>query len=127
MKKITLFIVVIAVVVLGYFIFVSGQGNEDLKPSGNGGIVDGNVQEIVLSMQNFNYYPNTVTVKAGLPVRIYLDKSVYGCYRSFNIRALGISKQLPTPKDYVEFTPEEKGTYVFMCSMGMGSGKLIVE
>lgn len=85
------------------------------------------VQKIVLSIQNYNYYPNTVIVKAGMPVRIYLDSTVAGCYRSFTIKDFGIAKNLPTPKDYVEFTPTKIGTYKFACSMGMGTGTLIVE
>ena len=58
---------------------------------------------------------------------IYIDKSVVGCYRGFTIRELGISKYLPTPDDYVEFTPTEPGTYGFACLMGMGTGTLVVE
>lgn len=88
---------------------------------------NGNFQKVVLGIKNYNYYPNTVTVKAGQPVRIYLDKSVVGCYRSFTIRDFGIAKNLKTPNDYVEFTPNKKGTFGFACSMGMGRGTLIVE
>ena len=40
---------------------------------------------------------------------------------------LGISKYLGTPNDYIEFTPTEKGTFRFACSMGMGTGTLVVE
>jgi plastocyanin domain-containing protein len=86
-----------------------------------------NIQKVTLSIKNGNYYPNTVRVKANQPVRIYLDKSVSGCYRSFTIRDFGIAKYLPTEKDYVEFTPSKKGTFRFACSMGMGTGTLIVE
>ena len=85
------------------------------------------VQVIVLGIKNYNYYPNTVTVKANEPVRIYLDSSVSGCLRSFTIKDFGIAKNLPTPNDYVEFTPTKPGIYPFACSMGMGTGTLIVE
>ena len=85
------------------------------------------IQKITLGIKNYNYYPNTVTVKSGKPVRIYLDSTVTGCLRSFTIRDLGIAKNLRTPQEYVEFTPTEAGTYKFACSMGMGTGTLIVE
>ena len=85
------------------------------------------VQNVVLGIKNYNYYPNTINVKVGMPVRISLDNSVVGCYRSFTIKELGIAKNLQTPNDYVEFVPEKKGTYRFACSMGMGHGTLIVE
>ena len=88
---------------------------------------NGDFQKVILSIKNYNYYPNTVTVKAGKPVRIYLDKSVVGCYRGFTIRDFGISKYLKTPEDYVEFTPDKPGTHTFACSMGMGRGTLVVE
>lgn len=84
-------------------------------------------QKVVLSLQNYNYYPNTVTVKAGQPVQLSLDKSVQGCLRSFTIPELGVKKVLATPQDMLEFTPTTKGTYKFQCSMGMGYGTLIVE
>lgn len=85
------------------------------------------IQEVVIGMKNYNYYPNTIEVLEDKPVRIYLDKSVVGCFRSFTIRSLGISKNLRTPNDYIEFTPTEKGEFTFACSMGMGQGKLIVK
>lgn len=95
----------------------------------NGKVVesDKSPQEIIISFKNYNYYPNTIKVEAEKPVRIYLDSSVSGCYRGFTIRELGISKYLQTPKDYIEFIPSKKGTYKFACSMGMGTGTLIVE
>ena len=93
----------------------------------SGDNANGQMQKIVLGIKNYNYYPNTIKVKAGEPVRIYLDNSVVGCYRSFTIREFGIAKYLKTPNDYIEFTPNKKGTFRFACSMGMGTGTLIVE
>jgi plastocyanin domain-containing protein len=78
-------------------------------------------------MKNYNYYPQTVKVKVNETVRIYLDSSVSGCYRAFTIRDLGVSKYISTPNDYVEFTPIKTGTFRFACTMGMGTGTLIVE
>lgn len=88
---------------------------------------NGEIQKVVLSYKNGNYYPQTVTVKSGQPVEISLDSSVQGCYRSFTISALNVRKYLGSPSDSVTFTPTQKGTYRFACSMGMGTGTLIVE
>lgn len=101
-------------------------------PTDNSGIIsDSNsntdFQKVVIGMKNYNYYPNVITVKSGEPVRIYLDASVGGCYRSFTIREFGISKYLKSSSDYIEFIPNKKGTFGFACSMGMGTGTLIVE
>ena len=113
----------ILVIGMGYFMIEESAAIQNTASGSNGK----NFQEVTLSIKNYNYYPNTVKVKANESVRIYLDKTVVGCYRSFTIRDFGISKYLPTPNDYVEFTPTKKGTYSFACSMGMGTGTLIVE
>ena len=90
-------------------------------------ISGGEVQKVVIGMKNFDYYPQKIKVKAGIPVSVSLDKSVFGCFRDFTIRELGISEYLANPSDSVEFTIDKKGTYTFECSMGMGSGILIAE
>ncbi|MBS3084313.1 cupredoxin domain-containing protein [Candidatus Pacearchaeota archaeon] len=125
MSKFIFAVVIILVLAFGIFLIKGG-------PDTSGNAVDGNtnsgdIQKVTLGMKNGNYYPNTVTVKVNQPVRIYLDKSVSGCYRSFTIRDFGIAKNLPTPNDYVEFTPIKTGSFRFACSMGMGTGTLVVE
>jgi plastocyanin domain-containing protein len=89
--------------------------------------INGEIQEVVVGMKDFNYHPNTIKVKSNQPVRMYLDESVFGCFRDLTLRDFGIQKYLPTPSDYVEFTPTKKGKFTFACSMGMGYGKLVVE
>ena len=126
MKNTTLLIIAGLILIAGgIFIFTkSDASSQDIT----GNIIKNDeIQEITLSLKNYNYYPNTITVKEGIPVRISLDKSVTGCLRSFTIRDFGVAKNLRTPEDYVEFTPNKKGTFTFACSMGMGRGKLIVE
>jgi plastocyanin domain-containing protein len=126
-KKSTLYILgIIVLVVIGIY-FVRGSFVGDNSSSVNGKISgNGAVQEITLGMKNGNYYPNTLNVEVNKPVRIYLDSSVRGCYRSFVIKSFGVSKNLANPSDYVEFTPNKEGTFGFACSMGMGTGKLVV-
>lgn len=125
-NKFILIATVVLILLVGFF-FVrdspSTTGNTVSDNSAN----SGDIQKITLSMKNGNYYPNTVKVKVNQPVRIYLDDTIFGCYRSFTIRDFGIAKNLPTSNDYVEFTPTKKGNYRFACSMGMGTGTLVVE
>jgi len=125
MKKITLYSISIIILIIlgGYLLLGKTSANSNAIVGSN----SGDFQKITLSIKNYNYYPNTITVKANQPVRIYLDESVVGCYRSFTIRQLGIAKYLRTPSDYLEFTPTKQGTYGFACSMGMGTGTLVVE
>jgi len=120
--KKTLFIVIIIAVLLiaGGFLFFQNK-----SVSGNT-INNPEIQKITLSM-NGNYNPNTITVKAGVPVEITLDNTIKGCYRNFNIPSLGVSQSSLNPSDIIKFTPTEKGTFNFRCSMGMGTGTIIVD
>lgn len=116
--------IILVVLIGGFFLFKGSEQNihyfqEDSK--------NGDVQNVVISMKNYNYYPNTIKVKAGVPVSISLDSSVAGCFRDFTIRDFGIHKYLKTPQDTLVFTPEKEGSYTFACSMGMGTGVLVVE
>lgn len=114
------------IITFGTFMLNSGN-NVQANTRDVTGSNQGEYQKIVIGMQNYNYYPNTITVKVNKPVRIYLDSSVQGCFRSFVIRDFGISYYLQSVDDYIEFTPTKTGTFGFSCSMGMGTGTLIVE
>lgn len=125
MKNSTALLVLIAVLILiGGFVLTNS------KSSSGTGINTGNnqnIQKVVIGMKNYNYYPNTIKVKSGIPVEITLDESVYGCFRSFTIRDFGVSAYSKTPNEKITFTPNKKGTFRFSCSMGMGTGTIIVE
>jgi plastocyanin domain-containing protein len=124
MKNIIYFFIIILIIVSAGFFMIRDQEatNRNTVNTANG-----YAQEIVIGYKNYNYYPQEIKVNVNEPVRIYLDASVRGCFRDFTIRELGVREYLNTPNDYVEFTPTKSGTYVFACSMGMGTGKLIVE
>ena len=116
-------IIVFLVSIFGYMLLGTAKTtnnqieNQDLS----------NAQQITLSMKNYNYYPETITVKEGQPVAITLDNSVSGCFRAFTIKDFGVSKYSQSVNDKIVFTPNKKGTFRFACSMGMGYGTLIVE
>lgn len=122
--KKTIFIVIIisALLIGGFFLFnnksISGDSIKDNPEE---------IQKLILSFKNYNYYPNTITVKEGVPVEITLDNSIRGCYRSFNIKSLGVSKYSSNPEDKVKFIPDKKGNFEFACGMRMGYGTIIVE
>lgn len=124
MKNSTALILVVVILsFVGYFVLSSSSSdipNTEVVGSGD-------AQEITLSYKNFNYFPQTITVKANQPVSLTLDSSVSGCYRSFVIRDLGVNKYAKTPSETIDFTPTKKGTFRFACSMGMGTGTIIVE
>jgi len=126
MKKNTLYVIgIIFIVAVAGFFALSSNDN------GSGNVTDtppqGEANEVVIGMKNYNYYPNAINVKYGETVRISLDNSVGGCFRDFVIKDFGIREYLATPSDYVEFVADKKGTFTFACSMGMGVGKIVVE
>ncbi|MDO8459759.1 MAG: cupredoxin domain-containing protein [Nanoarchaeota archaeon] len=128
MKSIALFgVIVVLVLIVGGFVFLKSGNSAGAAGTVIGNSGAGEVQKITLSMKNSNYYPNTIRVKAGQPVSITLDSSIGGCFRSFNIRDLGVQAYSKNPSQTIDFTPTQKGTYRFACSMGMGYGTIIVE
>lgn len=137
-KKSIIIIAIIAIILVSGFWFVynlSGKSTtsnvvnenipQDNRDSPNPS-TNNEIQKITLSMKG-NYYPNTIKVKAGVPVEITLDSTVRGCYRSFNIQGLGVSKHSSNPSDTIQFVPNQKGTFEFACGMRMGRGTIIVE
>ena len=127
-KKPIFIVIIISVLLIGgFFLFnnksINGNIINDNKDNSQN---TENVQKITLGF-NRNYYPNTISVKQGIPVEITLDSSVRGCYRSFNIKSLGVSKSSSSPSDTITFTPSKKGSFEFACGMRMGKGTIIVE
>lgn len=87
-----------------------------------------NVQEVKLSWGKFNYEPEVITVKKGIPVHIVGDLDrLKGCFSSLIIKDLGVEEAFTPADNVIEFTPEKEGSFVFGCSMGMGKGTLIVQ
>src|SRR3989338_2492784 len=130
MKNIgTVLLVLLGGIAFGFFLSgkslsFSGDSGEETETSAD----SGEYQEFTLSLGASNYDPETITVEAGKPVRITADlNSLTGCFRTFLIPDLGIKKQFKAGDDTLEFTPTEKGTFNFRCSMGMGKGTLIVQ
>jgi len=123
MKNTTLAIIVVILLIAGITFFIYKKEENNLT----GNVTIGDTQKITLSMRNYNYYPNNITVKAGMPVEITLDSSIKGCYRAFTIKDFKISKYSESPADKIVFTPTQKGSYRFACSMGMGFGTINVE
>jgi len=122
MKNSTILIFIVILIIGGGYFFIQGSGSSGKAIAENEGL-----QKISLGLKNRNYYPNTLTVKAGVPVELTLDNSIVGCYRSFNIKSLGISEYSNNPNQKITFTIPEKGTYAFACSMGMGYGKIVAD
>ena len=113
------------ILALGLIVMFFVRSGSSSSVSGSG--TRSGIQKIVMGYKNYNYYPNTIKVKAGEPVSITLDSSVPGCYRSLVIPDFNINEYSSKPSQTIDFTPEKKGTFKFRCGMGMGTGILVVE
>lgn len=116
--KITIIIGVIVIIILGIFLFFKFTKNPT------------SINEkkyITITLKDYNYYPNTIKLKKGVPVELTLDNSIQGCLRTFTIKDLGVYKSSNSPDDKIEFTPNKTGKFEFACSMHMGYGTIIVE
>lgn len=85
-------------------------------------------QEATIYVTNSGYKSDTNTFKVGVPVKLTLiSDNTRNCTRSFSIPSLNYFKLLPVSgKEVVEFTPNELGTFVYTCSMGMYTGSFNV-
>lgn len=106
----------------------------EIDLSGGNSTTDANVamiggQQVVdISVFPSGYSPDSIQVKAGIPVRLNLNPvGGLGCTSGFVIPQFGIRRRLTqgviTP---VEFTPTAKGKITWTCSMGMYYGTIEV-
>jgi cytochrome c oxidase subunit 2 len=79
------------------------------------------VQRIEMKASQFQFTPNTIRVKAGVPVqlRVMSTDVVHG----LAIPGLNINERLDPGKEVViNFTPAKAGSYPFFCSVFCGAG-----
>lgn len=86
------------------------------------------VQKVTITIDGRGYTPTFFAVKAGTPVEMTLSTTnAYSCASSFTFKKFNIFEQLgPTDTKKVTFTPTEKGSFTYSCSMGMFSGTMQV-
>ncbi|TSC52408.1 MAG: Heavy metal transport/detoxification protein [Parcubacteria group bacterium LiPW_41] len=85
-------------------------------------LVDGQ-QVVRMKQKNNGYFPNSFTVRQGIPVRWVIESDgPYSCAASILMRKFGISKNLAQGENVIEFTPTESGAIPFSCGMGMYTG-----
>ncbi len=81
----------------------------------------GEVQKINLKVDYLDYYPNSFTLKKGVPVEWHIDgRDAVGCAKIISVPALGITERLPSSGiKTITFTPTKAGKITFSCGMGM--------
>lgn len=86
------------------------------------------IQEIHMTQDGRWYSPNTLSIDAGKKIRwIITGKNPYSCSSQIMVSRLGISEQLKEGENIIEFIAPESWEIPFSCSMGMYSGKFIIN
>lgn len=87
-----------------------------------------NVQVIKMTQTASGYSPSTLRVQVGIPVRwVIKSESSFTCASSIVVPSLGIRTNLKKGENIIEFTPTQKGSISYACSMGMYRGMILVE
>ena len=123
-------VVIVFVVIFASAIFGFMDGDSSSATVTGNAVADvanGDVQEVTLKFENYEYIVTPSTVQAGVPVSMVVDlNSVYGCMRAVRIPSFGVNEYVKEGDNVIEFTPTSTGTYTITCSMGMGVGELVV-
>lgn len=124
----------VLVVVLGLSMFTqgwslsgaySGSFAKSLDTQSSGGdpssIVMENGSQVIDSTLTPGQYP-AIAVQADIPVKWIIEApegSINGCNNRLFIREYGIEHTFQTGENVIEFTPEQTGTFLYSCWMGM--------
>lgn len=125
--KVILFVIsIVAVMAVGaFFLLKLGATTPAVANTPSGNAQD--VQIVRMAVVGYKYEPETITVKAGQPVRWIVDATqATGCAQSLVMRKYGINAVLQGSNNVFEFTPTQTGTVSFSCSMNMVRGQFQV-
>ena len=89
--------------------------------------VDQKVEEIRMTQDDNGYSPNHFTIQSGSRVRwIVTSTNPYTCASSLRAPGVGVSTQLRTGENVIEFTAPAPGELAFHCSMNMYRGSFTI-
>jgi len=114
----------------GYALPSSNILSSDKNPTTGLVAATGNIQEINMTVNENGWNPDAFILKKGVPVKwdIYVEK-ITSCISGIRVPKYGISRDFTREGETInlEFTPNEEGTIIFTCPMGMVSGRFIVK
>lgn len=88
------------------------------------------MQVIEMEARTTGYQPEQIQLEAGVPAQLVITRTTQSaCMKQINIPQYGIEERtLPMNESVtVEFTPEETGTFTFVCGMDMQRGTMMVK
>ena len=79
------------------------------------------VQTVEILAQKFNFTPDEIKVKKGVPVD--LELTTLDRLHGFNVPGLGLRAEIvPGQTTHVKFTPDKAGRFIFHCDIFCGEG-----
>jgi cytochrome c oxidase subunit 2 len=79
------------------------------------------VQTVEILAQRFNFTPDEIKVKKGVPVD--LELTTLDRLHGFDVPGLGLIAQIvPGETTHVKFTPDKAGRFLFHCDIFCGEG-----
>lgn len=88
------------------------------------------VQMVEMEARTSGYRPKQIQLEAGVPARLVITRTTQSsCLKQINIPQYGIEgRDLPMNEPVtIEFTPDETGTFTFVCGMDMQRGTMMVR
>ncbi|MCL6591695.1 MAG: sulfite exporter TauE/SafE family protein [Firmicutes bacterium] len=89
--------------------------------------IQGGIQEVTTAIESGRYQP--IIVQQGIPVRWTIKAQagdLNGCNNPVTIPKYNIQKRLVPGANVIEFTPQEAGTIIYTCWMGMITSQIKV-
>jgi plastocyanin len=87
--------------------------------------VENGVQIVNIAIEGGTYVPNTIAVKAGMPVKVVFTGKAKGCLAKPTFKALDKKLDLTTAgSGTIDLGSVKAGTYKFTCGMGMNGGTI---
>jgi hypothetical protein len=84
-------------------------------------------QEIAVIANDTGFYPSTVFLTQGIPVRMYITGASTKS-QCFMLDQFGVRRQIRSQKiEEVTFVPDQVGTFTFNCPMNGAKGNLVVK
>jgi plastocyanin len=104
-------------------------GKADMSPVEAAATLQDGVQTADIRIQGGAYSPNTISAKAGIPVRVTFTASMpaTGCVAQPTFKALSKSCSAKDGPGTIELGSLQAGTYEFSCKMGSVGGRLVVQ
>jgi hypothetical protein len=84
-------------------------------------------QEVAVIANDSGFYPSTVFLTQGIPVRIFIT-GASAKSQCFMLDQFGVRRQIRSQKiEEVTFTPDAVGTFAFSCPMNGAKGSVVVK